>query len=161
MYTKTSNGFIVRVSDGAFIPADPNNADYAAYLASNASAELDLNQAKTDQIRVLTQAYNGAIQASVGFTTAAGVMKYYQADLQSQDVLIKAVTGFNLVGGVPPDFYWKSEDNTHVAFTLDDLKGLYMAMLMQGNAAFLKLQTLKYEVGLKQVPEDVLLVTWD
>lgn len=34
MYRKTKNGFgIVRLADGAIIPEDPDNVDYAAYLA--------------------------------------------------------------------------------------------------------------------------------
>ena len=33
MYKLTSSASILRLTDGAFIPADPANADYAAYLA--------------------------------------------------------------------------------------------------------------------------------
>ena len=32
MYKLTDNTSILRISDGAFIPADPANTDYAAYL---------------------------------------------------------------------------------------------------------------------------------
>lgn len=32
-YKLTNTSIIVRVDDGAFIPADPANADYSAYLA--------------------------------------------------------------------------------------------------------------------------------
>lgn len=33
MYKLNSHGSITRTADGAFIPADPENTDYAAYLA--------------------------------------------------------------------------------------------------------------------------------
>jgi hypothetical protein len=36
-YTATENGGIVRDADGAFIPKDPANTDYAAFLAWEAS----------------------------------------------------------------------------------------------------------------------------
>lgn len=33
MYKLTQTDSIIRVADGAFIPADPSNTDYASYLA--------------------------------------------------------------------------------------------------------------------------------
>lgn len=45
MYKLTSSPGILRIADGAFIPADPDNADYAAYLewleAGNAPQPVD------------------------------------------------------------------------------------------------------------------------
>ncbi len=127
---------------------------------SDAEAEAILNppptllQAKALKKSEMEAAYIAAVQVSVPFTTEAGVAKYYQADMvdgdqkqSSQTILLKTLTGYNMAGAVPPGFFWKSEDNIEVPFTLADLRGLYAAMLGQGNAAFLRLQARKSAVS--------------
>ncbi|MFM0058705.1 DUF4376 domain-containing protein [Paraburkholderia phytofirmans] len=105
-----------------------------------------LASAQAAQMSALTAAYQAAVQQSVSFTTAAGAAKMFQADNNSQNVLLIATTGYNLAGETPPGFYWVAGDNTQVPFTLADLKGLYAVMLQQGNTAFQTLQTLKAQV---------------
>jgi hypothetical protein len=164
MYTLTTGATIIRESDGAHIPLDPANSDYAAYLAwvaeGNTASSLDLAIVRAQKVASLTAGYVAATQQSVSFTNAAGVSKMYQADSDSQDILTKAATGYAFAGDVPTGFYWKSEDNTPVPFTLADLKGLYLAMLTQGDAAFLKLQVLKAQVAAAQTAQAVQAVTW-
>lgn len=115
---------------------------------------------QASQIAMLTAAYNEAIQQAVTFTTSGGVTKTFQADVNSQDVLLKATTGYNLSGSTPTGFYWVSSDNTQVPFTLADLKGLYGSLLAQGNAAFQKLQTLKAQVNNSERVADVQGINW-
>lgn len=136
------------VASGALIPPPPPTP--AQLLAI----------AQASQIAAVTAAYNAAIQVPVTFSTSAGVSKTFQADSGSQDVLLIATTGYNLAGATPTGFYWVSSDNTQVPFVLADLKGLYGAMLAQGNAAFQKLQTLKSQIRAAGSPSDVAAAVW-
>ncbi len=121
----------------------PVSDDQAAAIQN---PPLTLAQAQAAQIAVLEAAYAEAITEPVTFTTAGGVKKAFQADDDSQIVLIKAQQGYSIVGAVPDGFYWIASDNTQVPFTLADLKGLYAAMLAQGWSAFQRLQTQKAAV---------------
>jgi hypothetical protein len=119
-----------------------------------------LAQAQASQITTLTTAYSAAVQASVSFTTAAGVAATFQADSNSQDVLLVAVTGYNTQQAVPSGFYWKSADNVLVPFALADLNGLYAAMLAQGWVAFQKLTTLKAKVAAAKTVAAAQAIVW-
>lgn len=113
------------------------------------------------QIALLDGEYATAVQNSVSFTTAEGVTKMYQADnagpLSSQSVLLKAFTGFNILGVTPSGFAWTAADNVDVPFTLADLAGLYGAMLTQGNNAFSIRKGLKAQVRAIKVKSGVTL----
>ncbi|WAL80944.1 DUF4376 domain-containing protein [Pandoraea sp. XJJ-1] len=127
---------------------------------------LTLSESRKLQDAMIDAAYVVAAQMDVSYSTAAGVTKTYQADcggstgLDSQSVLLKAVTGYDLAAAVPSGFTWKSADNTLVAFTLDDLKGLYAAMLEQGRVAFAKRAALKAEIAAATTIEGVQAITW-
>lgn len=117
----------------------------------------DIQKAK---IAELEAAYSAAMQESVEFTTAAGVTATFQADTVSQDLLLKAATGFGIYGETYPGFYWVAEDNSKVPFTLADLKGLYLVMLMQGGAVFQRLQDRKDAARAAQTVEEVQSIEW-
>jgi hypothetical protein len=121
---------------------------------------LTLAQAQSVRVNAITQAYENAVVQAVSFTTEAGVVKTFQADPASQNVLVQSMQGYNLAGAVPAGFYWISADNTQVTFTLADLKGLYAAMLAQGWAAFQKKQTLKSQVKAAASVAAVQAVMW-
>ncbi|EON13166.1 DUF4376 domain-containing protein [Pandoraea sp. SD6-2] len=157
-----SNGF--RAVDAA---SDCNSGEtYYAELPSPWPPAPTLSEARKSQSAVIDSAYAAAAQMDVSYTTTAGATKTYQADcsgstgLDSQSVLLKAVTGYGVVGAVPSGFTWKSADNTLVSFTLDDLKGLYAAMLAQGSAAFTKRAALKEEIAAATTIEAVQAITW-
>jgi hypothetical protein len=119
-----------------------------------------LAAAQSTQIAALTTAYQAEIQQPVAFTTEGGVSQTFQADSGSQNVLLVATTGYNLAGTTPEGFYWVASDNAQVSFTLADLKGLYAAMLAQGNAAFTKLQNLKAAVRAATTVAGVQGIDW-
>lgn len=102
-----------------------------------------LADAQTMQVTTIYTGYAAAVTKSVSYETAAAVTQTFQADTDSQTILLQAVTGYNAAGQTPAGFYWVAEDNTQVPFTLADLKGLYAVMLAQGWTAFQNLQTKK------------------
>lgn len=87
-------------------------------------------------------------------------MQTFQADAGSQDVLLKAVIGYGAAGAVPLGFYWKAADNMLVPFTLDDVRGLYAAMLARGLAAFQKRTALKQAIASSSTPAACQAITW-
>jgi hypothetical protein len=123
-----------------------------------------IDVAKSKQISIIDKSYVDAVQISVEFSTAAGVAKTFQADnqgpLSSQDVLLKAFTGYNIAGATPNEFTWRAEDNTEVPFTLADLAGLYQEMLSQGDAAFRKRTALKAQIAAASTVMTVQAITW-
>jgi hypothetical protein len=136
------------VKDGALVDVPPPS-----------DAEV-LAAARATQKAVVDEAYAAAVQADVTFTTAAGVSCSFQADANSQDVVLKATQGYRIAGATPSGFYWKAADNSQVSFTLADLEGLYTTILAQGWAAFQKRTTLKAEIDSATTDDAVRALTW-
>lgn len=116
--------------------------------------------AQVAQTEAMYVAYSQAVQQSVSFKSAGGVTQTFQADTNSQNILLQSYTGFQAAGAVPAAFYWVAADNTQVSFTLADLKGLYAAMLAQGWAAFQQLQTRKASIRAATTSAAVKAITW-
>lgn len=118
-------------------------------------------QVVSKKITELEVAYSIATQISVEFTSEGGVTAIFQADKVSQDLLLKATIGFEIYGNTHPGFYWLSKSNEQIPFTLNDLKGLYLVMIMQGGTAFQRLQLKKREVREATEVTEVQAVRWD
>jgi hypothetical protein len=127
-------------------------ATAAQMMAINAKADANLVvDSKTGKIKLLTQAYNTAIQQPVAF-----MLTTFQADTASQQVLTKSL----VAGSVPTGFYWLDSDNNKVTMTYAQLQGLAGAMLLQGQLAFDKLQTKKAAVIAATTKTQVEAVVW-
>lgn len=119
-----------------------------------------LADAQATQVAAIYTGYAAAVTKSVSYETAAAVTQTYQADTNSQTILLQAVTGYNAAGQTPAGFYWVAQDNTQVPFTLADLKGLYAVMLTQGWTAFQHLQTQKVAIRNAGTMAAVQAVVW-
>jgi hypothetical protein len=119
-----------------------------------------LSVAQASQAALIDSAYYSVIQQNVSFKTAAGVTKTFQADADSQTIVMQATQGYQIAGATPAGFYWKSADNTLVSFTLADLQGLYTAILSQGWAAFQKRTTLKQQIAGATTVAAVQTIVW-
>jgi hypothetical protein len=136
------------VANGALVvPVPPTAAQLLAAAQAAQDAAID-------------GAYVSAVQQSVTLKTAAGVSETFQADANSQTILMQAVQGYQIAGGTPSGFYWKATDNTQVPFTLADLQGLYTTILAQGWAAFQKRTTLKAQIAAATSVSAAQAVTW-
>jgi hypothetical protein len=159
------NATVIDITDAEWLVAISSAKPYTVVNKSlvapvdPTAAEL-LADAQSSKIAEIYAAYQEAVQVPVAYKTVAGVSQTFQADSGSQDTLLKATTGYNLTGSAPTGFYWVALDNTQVPFSLDDLKGLYGAMLSQGNVAFNKLQVLKASVRAAGTVADVEAVAW-
>lgn len=111
----------------------------------------DIAKAQAAKLAQLAADYAAAVQQPVTYMGAA-----FQADDASQVVLTKVL----VAGTVPAGFYWLDASNTPVPMTYPQLQGLAAAMLMQGQAAFAKLQTLKSQVRAAATADQVLAVVW-
>ena len=103
--------------------------------------------------------YLADICKSVTYTSTGGITKLYQANEQSQYNLLAMSTAY--VDGAPLDFFWVSEDDTRVPFTLEDIKALAKLVGDQGWVTFQHLQNKKVELN-STYPNPFLasLVTW-
>lgn len=152
-----ANGYTFADARGTPLAVPPTLQPYTPPAPS--VAEL-LAAAQVAKLAELDAAYAVAVTQPVSFTSAGGVAKTFQADKVSQDTLTVSMQGYALVGSVPAGFYWVAADNAQVPFTLDDLKGLYAAMLRQGWAAFQNKQVKKAAVRNGIEVSEVEAVGW-
>lgn len=115
-YSLTSGTSILR-SDGAHIPADPLNSDYAAYLAwaaaGNTATGIPLATLQAQQIATLSAACAAAIYA--GFTSSAlGATYLYPFQDKDQANLNGEVSMSLLPAGQAPGWttqFWCADSN--------------------------------------------------
>lgn len=129
-------------------------ACYATYMPNS------LAYAQSQQCAQIDAAYYAAIQQSVTFKTAGGVTQTFEADTDSQQIVMQATQGYAIAGTTPTGFYWVAADNTHVPFVLADLQGLYQVILTQGWAAFQKRQNLKGQINAASTVAAVQAIAW-
>ena len=151
----TATGLPASITEIGVAPEDKGYTDLAPLSTPckwNGAAWVDdLIGNQTAQIGALQKSYQVAIQESVDYMATT-----FQADDASQIVLTKVL----VVGSVPDGFFWLDSNNVPVSITFPQLQGLAAAMLMQGQAAFAKLQQLKAAVRNATSIVDVLAVVW-
>jgi len=159
---------VIEITDEQYAAVMNTKGGWSAWFVANdtlepvpppTSAQL-LADAQTGQIAVLSKAYQQAIQQDVCYTSELGVTQTYQADSGSQTRLMQAAQGFGIAGATPPGFYWVAADNTQVSFSLEDLQGLFSAMVAQSWTAFQKWQTLKARVAAAESVEELIKISW-
>jgi len=166
MYRLTDgSSSIIRLSDGASIPADPLNTDYIAYIrwletgnsplpAVTFSLE-DAKAAKNVQINSWREAAN--------LTTFTHVGKRVACDRLSRSDIDGVAGEITLNGSFPEGFpgAWKATDNTYIPLPdIAAFKAMYSSMTAQGTANFVHSQLLKAELAAATTLDQVNAITW-
>ena len=136
-YKLTNSTSIIRTTDGAFIPADPANTDYAEYqswLAEGNTPEpadqttlAEIKAAKWEAIKAERQrrTLSGGYQAGG---------KWFHSDLISRGQQL----GLNVLNGsVPPGIMWKTMDGSFIEMTWALAQQILAAASQSDRAIFL------------------------
>lgn len=145
MYKLTNTG-VIRLTDNAFIPNDPANTDWQAYLEWEAAGNtpepaVSLNNAQTAQKALINTWRENAIATGViwnGYT--------WDSDRLSIANLASAVAAFQAGVPVPTGFTWRTQDNQNVPMAMADLVSLAGAMIGYVNSQYAHSWALKTAV---------------
>ena len=120
MYKLTSNTSVIRIADGAWIPNDPANMDYAAYLAWLAEGNVPdpVDPPTPEELLAAAKALRQATVDSITVTTQSG--KKFDGDELSQDRMNKAISVAAITGLT--SCTWVLADNVPTIVTVNELK---------------------------------------
>ena len=107
-------------------------------------------------LHTMNDSYQQEINSPVEFKSADGTTHNYQASTAGIVTLQNWIT----VGQVPTGFFWKSADNEHVTFTVEDCKGLVGAILTRNFMSFQKLQNIKDLITAANTVEEYQKIVW-
>ncbi len=160
-YQDTVTGQEWHFDDGVDVSALPNvpktlsttiiPRPSGAHEWSNGGWVPNLIKAQSAKLAELSAAYDATIQQPVAYMGTT-----FQADEASQSMLTKRLAP----GSVPVGFFWLDANNAQILMTYAQLQGLAAAMLVQGQAAFTRLQSLKVQVRSATTLDGVAVVTW-
>jgi len=117
--TRLDGAIEYRNDSNNVLPAGATALTDAEYAAGVPTPIKTLAQARVEQLALMEMAYTLVITAPIVYMAAT-----FQADLNSQDLLDKAIGKYTRQGAVPTGFWWKDLTNNHVAMTLAQLQGL-------------------------------------
>jgi len=148
------NAEIVRTGFYKYQYVNGSIVPYTLPIESTAlEPNIAIQLAVTEQITVLTNAYDSAIVANISYMGTS-----FQADTASQSTLTSVLSAAN--GSLPPNFYWVDITNNQIPMNITQLKGLADAIFSRGWTAFQHLQTLKSEVRNATAAAQVSSIVW-
>ena len=134
MYKLINSTSILRLSDNAYIPADPANSDYANYLAWCAAGNIPqpADQPTTESLRA---AALSTLPAWESAERAAGIdhagRKWLTTPAALQDIRDAL-----MAEAAPPGGVWIDANRQPVSMTLADLKALWGSIFARGAAIY-------------------------
>jgi len=133
MYKLTNTPSVIRLSDGACIPAAGDNFDYARYLSWIAEGNTPEPVDPPTREEKLTTIERERDATCITSVTALG--RAWQADARSQQLLNAAITLAQ--AGLPLPTVWRDADNSDLPVTgLADLLAIAGAIAAQVQAAY-------------------------
>lgn len=151
---KQENGYLV--NNEMSVPNDPSNRHYIEIQkwilnGGIVESEFTFSELQNTKLSELVADYNDANTLDITYMDTT-----FQADKKSQDLIVSVLSA----GSVPDGFYWMDKNNNQVAMTFSDLQGLSGAILMRGQANFVKLQGLKDTTRNAKSIEDIEAIYW-
>lgn len=120
MYKLTNTTSILRLEDGAIIPNDPANTDFAAYLAwlAEGNTPEPVDPPTQEQLLAKAKAQRQALVDAIIVTTTSG--KKFDGDELSQDRMNKAISVAAITGLT--SCTWVLAGNVPTIVTVNELK---------------------------------------
>ena len=112
-----------------------------------------LNQNKEVKLAEIRLAYETEISGDILYMNTT-----FQADQKSQDMITKVLAASG--GTLPTGFFWLDSSNNQVPMTYADLQGLANEILIRGQNAFGKYQTLKEQIKLANTIDELNNIVW-
>jgi hypothetical protein len=163
-YKKLGNG-VLRLPDGAYIPDDPRNNDWAAYLAwrelgNTPQPERTLSEARAQAAARITNARNGALAA----LTAAFSGDAWDADEATSARIANALTMIREAGALgiptPESIPWRTADNRDRVLNVAELTQLGAAVFLAQQQVWLKQAALKNQIAQATTEALIDAVRW-
>lgn len=134
MYKLTQSTSVIRLSDNAFIPADPANTDWQQYQQwlSEGNTPEPVDPPTPDDLLAAAKAERQALVDSIIVTTETG--KQFDGDEVSQDRMEKAIKVAEITG--IKECEWVLADNVPTIVTLDELKEALVKSFMAMGAVW-------------------------
>lgn len=171
-YKLTTTDTIIRLADGASIPADPANTDYVAYLAWLAEGNTP-EPAPQDSIESRRATVWEKVKAERKRRTEGGVLvntHWFQTDSDSRIQFLRLdqkASAALAAGGQPTDIltvagqgiYWKTYDNGLVPMTVALAQGIALAVEVLDALAFARGEQLRTQIEVSGNPESIDIST--
>lgn len=165
MSYKLNGTGVIRLADGAVIPADAKNNDWREYQAwvgkgNTPSAERTLREAQFAQAQIITQARNAALaELSADWNSdkwdanEATSARVANAVFMIQRAVARGVP-------VPPTIPWRTYDNLDRDLTVDELESMGFALFAAQQAVWAKQAALKNAIAAATTVAEVEAIRW-
>lgn len=163
-YKLAGNG-VLRLADGAFIPADPKNVDWQEYSrwisdGNTPDAERMLNEEKFVRAALITMKRNSALDS----LTADWDGDTWDADEATSARIANALTMIEQAKAIgiptPPTIDWRTADNRDRALTIAELVQMGASVFLAQQAVWAKQAQLKNTIAAAKDRAEVLAVDW-
>jgi hypothetical protein len=162
---KLSGNSIIRLEDGASIPKDEGNTDYAAYLvwvaAGNTPTPDPANDVATLKAQKILEI--NAARASANQTTFTHGGKTFAVDPLSRSDIDGVANNIGLFGTFPAGFPggWRAIDGSVLAMAdVQAFKDFYASMTAKGSSNFAHAEQLKATLNAATTADAVKAIGW-